>query len=100
MLTNAQDDPVVTDGSQKPFAAIVGALLGGTFVAAILDAEFGGSAATVVGLQAFGERLFQDFLIPVIIVAVLLDIALSGAFVNARGDEDEPEPAPEAEAAS
>ena len=91
MLTNAQDDPVVTDGAQKPFAFIVGALIGGTFIAAILDAEFGSSAATVVAFEDFGARLFRDFLVPVIVVAALLDIALTGAFVNARDDEPEPE---------
>jgi NADH-quinone oxidoreductase subunit J len=102
MLTNAQDDPIVTDGSQKPFAFIVGGLIGGTFIAAILDAEFGATAATVVPFEDFGARLFRDFLVPVIVVAVLLDIALTGAFVNARRDEPEPEPevADEAEAAS
>jgi len=90
MLTNAQDDPVVTDGSQKPFAFVVGALIGGTFIAAILDAEFGSSAATVVAFEDFGARLFRDYLVPVIVVAVLLDIALTGAFVNARPDPPEP----------
>jgi NADH:ubiquinone oxidoreductase subunit 6 (subunit J) len=100
MLTNAQDDPIVTDGSQKPFAFIVGALIGGTFIAAILDAEFGASAATVVPFEDFGARLFRDFLVPVIVVAVLLDIALTGAFVNARRDEPEPEPEPAEDAAA
>lgn len=100
MLTNAQDDPVVTDGSQKPFAFIVGGLIGGTFIAAILDAEFGASAVTVVPFEDFGARLFRDFLVPVIVVAVLLDIALTGAFVNARRDEPEPEPSEEATAPS
>ena len=101
MLTNAQDDPVVTDGSQKPFAFVVGALITGTFVAAILDAEFGSSAATVVAFEDFGARLFRDFLVPVIVVAVLLDIALTGALINARPDPPEPaEAASDEEAAS
>ena len=101
MLTNAQDDPVVTDGSQKPFAFVVGALIAGTFVAAILDAEFGSSAATVVAFEDFGARLFRDFLVPVIVVAVLLDIALTGALINARPDLPEPaEAASDEEAAS
>ena len=89
MMTNAQDDPVVTDGSQKPFAAIVGVLLAGVFLAAVIDAEWGSETMTVVPFRDFGARLFQDFIVPVIIVGVLLDIALSGAIVNARASRVE-----------
>jgi len=84
MMTNAQEDPVVTDGSQKPFAAIVGLVLGGVFIAAAIDATWGADTTAVVPFRDFGERLFKDFIVPVIIVGVLLDIALSGALVNAR----------------
>jgi len=89
MMTNAQDDPVVTDGSQKPFAAIVGVLLAGVFLAAVIDAEWGSETMTVVPFRDFGARLFRDFIVPVIIVGVLLDIALSGAIVNARASRIE-----------
>lgn len=84
MLTNAQDDPVVTDGSQKPFAFGVGAIIAGVFVAAMLNASWGDPTATEIPFRIFGERLFRDFSVPVIIVAILLDIAFTGAFVNAR----------------
>lgn len=102
MMTNAQDDPVVTDGSQKPFAAIVGLILGGIFIAAAFDAEWGAEAATmtVVPFRDFGARLFRDFIVPVIIVGVLLDIALSGGIVNARAPREDDDDAPEGEAAS
>lgn len=93
MLTNAAEDPVVTDGSQKPFAFIVTALLGSLFVAVMLDAEWGNPAASVVPFSEFGARIFRDFSVPVIVVAILLDIALTGAFLNAR-------PPAEAEATS
>ncbi|MYH41720.1 MAG: NADH-quinone oxidoreductase subunit J [Chloroflexi bacterium] len=95
MLTNATDDPVVTDGSQKPFAAMVGLLLAGVIIAAAYDATWGGSELAATSLRAFGERLFGDFMVPFIIIAVLLDIALTGAYVNARrerapaGDDQE-----------
>ena len=91
MMTNAADDPVVQDGSQKPFAFLVAALMGSLFVAAMLDAQWGDPAATVVPFADFGARIFRDFSVPVIIVAVLLDIALTGAFVNARRAEHTPE---------
>ena len=90
MLTNAQSDPVVTDGSQKPFAFGVGALLAGTFVAAMLAAEWGDAEPVLIPFRLFGERLFRDFSVPVIVVAILLDIAFTGAFVNARRAEAPP----------
>jgi NADH:ubiquinone oxidoreductase subunit 6 (subunit J) len=89
MLTNATDDPVVTDGSQKPFAFLVAAIMGGLFIAAMVDAQWGDPTASVVPFAEFGARLFRDFAVPVIIVAVLLDIALTGAFINARRPREE-----------
>ncbi|GMU40471.1 MAG: hypothetical protein AMXMBFR23_13370 [Chloroflexota bacterium] len=89
MMTNAADDPIVTDGSQKPFAFGVAALIGGVFIAALLDAQWGDPTANVVPFVDFGARIFRDFSVPVIIVAILLDIALTGAFVNARRAEAE-----------
>ena len=87
MLTNAQDDPGVIDGSQKPFAFGVGALVCGLFVAAAIGAGWGEGEATLVPFTDFGVRLFRDFSLPVIIVAFLLDIAFTGALVNARRAE-------------
>lgn len=89
MMTNATDDPIVTDGSQKPFALLVALLLGGVFVAAALDAEWGAETAAVIPFRDFGARLFRDFMVPVILVGVLLDIALSGGIVNARPSLDD-----------
>ena len=87
MLTNAQDDPVVTDGSQKPFAFGVGAMICGLFVAAAVMAEWGGAEANLVPFADFGRRLFGDYGLPIIVVAFLLDIAFTGALVNARRAE-------------
>ncbi|MDA0815545.1 MAG: NADH-quinone oxidoreductase subunit J [Chloroflexi bacterium] len=84
MLTNAADDPVVTDGSQKPFAFLVAAVMGALFVAAMIDGQWGDPSTTVVPFADFGARIFRDFSVPVIVVAILLDIALTGAFINAR----------------
>ncbi len=88
MMTNAQDDPVVTDGSQKPFAFGVAALIAGVFIAMALDAQWGNPEASIVPFRDFGARLFRDFSVPVIVVAVLLDIAFTGAFINARRGDD------------
>lgn len=85
MMTNAQDDPIVTDGSQKPFAFGVAIALGAIFVTAAVDADWGSPEVSIVAFRDFGVRLFADFMLPVILIAVLLDIALTGAFINARG---------------
>lgn len=90
MLTNAASDPIVQDGSQKPFAMIVAAIMGGLFVAVMVDAQWGDPAATLVPFRDFGARIFRDFAVPVVLVAILLDIALTGAFVNARPPEEGP----------
>lgn len=87
MLTNAQDDPVVIDGSQKPFAFGVGAMICGLFVAASILGQWGPSEATLIAFPDFGKRLFGDYGLPIIIVAFLLDIAFTGALVNARRAE-------------
>ena len=91
MLTNAAADPIVTDGSQKPFAFGIAALMAGTFVAAMLAAQWGNPTPVLIPFRVFGERLFRDFSVPVIIVAILLDIAFTGAFVNARRAEATPD---------
>ena len=90
MMTNAVADPVVTDGSQKPFAFLVAAVMGALFVAVMVDAQWGDPTASVVPFVDFGTRIFRDFSVPVIVIAVLLDIALTGAFINARRAEEAP----------
>ncbi|MCK9494620.1 MAG: NADH-quinone oxidoreductase subunit J [Dehalococcoidia bacterium] len=99
MMTNAAEDPIVTDGSQKPFGFLVAAIMGSLFVAALLDAQWGDPTANVVPFVDFGTRIFRDFSVPVIVVAVLLDIALTGAFINARRAEEAPRERAEAERA-
>lgn len=90
MMTNAADDPIVTDGSQKPFAFVVAAVMGGLFISVMVDAQWGDPTANLVPFADFGARVFRDFSVPVIVVAVLLDIALTGAFINARRAEEAP----------
>lgn len=91
MLTRAADDPVIADGAQKPFAFGVAALMGGIFVAAMLDARWPDTDATVVGIRDLGERLFRDYGIPFEIASLVLLVALIGAIAIARSDPPEPE---------
>lgn len=96
MLTNAADDPVVVDGTQKPFAFAAAGILGAVLVAAVIDAGWVDVGSTVVDFRTYGARLFRDFGVPFIIVAVLLDVAMAGAYVIARRDT----PATDEEAAA
>ena len=89
MMTNATDDPVVTDGSQKPFAFGLALIIGALFAFALLDAVWGDPSAAAISIRDFGIRLFDDFAIPFIVIAILLDVALSGALVIARRDPPE-----------
>jgi NADH:ubiquinone oxidoreductase subunit 6 (subunit J) len=91
MLTNAQDDPVVTDGSQKPFAFGVGIALAAVISTAMLDADWGAADRTVVAFRAVGDRLFRDFGVPFEVASLVLIVALVGAIVIARRDQDEEE---------
>ncbi len=89
MLTNAQDDPIVTDGSQKPFAFGVGIALATVIATAMLDADWNASERTVVAFRAVGDRLFRDFGVPFEVASLVLIVALVGAIAIARRDQDE-----------
>ena len=89
MLTNATDDPIVTDGSQKPFAFIVGIALAAVIAGSLLDHSWPDSAATAIPFRLLGERLFRDFGAPFEIASLVLIVALIGAIAIARRDRPE-----------
>jgi NADH-quinone oxidoreductase subunit J len=93
MLTRAADDPVIADGAQKPFAFGVAALIGGIFVAAVLDANWSQTDAAAIGIRDIGQRLFRDYGVPFEIASLVLLVALIGAIAIARSDQPEPEAA-------
>ncbi len=98
MLTNAADDPIVSDGAQKPFAAIVGITLAGVIAGALLDQNCADTEATTVPIRLLGERLFRDFGAPFEIASLVLIIALIGAIAIARRDREDEDGAPAEEA--
>ena len=89
MLTNATDDPVVSDGAQKPFAFIVGIALAGIVAVALVHQIWGNPEATTVPFRLLGERLFRDFGAPFEIASLVLIVALIGAVAVARRDRPE-----------
>ncbi len=95
MLTNASEDPKVTDGAQKPFAFLVGVLLAGIVAAALLDQDWAETEAVVAPFTTLGERLFRDFGAPFEIASLVLIVALIGAVAVARRDSEEDDDAVE-----
>jgi NADH:ubiquinone oxidoreductase subunit 6 (subunit J) len=88
MLTNATDDPVVIDGSQKPFAFGVGLALAGVIGAAMVGAEWPDVAPNVVAFRDLGVRLYRDFGVPFEVASLVLIVALVGAVAIARRDSE------------
>ncbi len=89
MLTNATEDPTVSDGAQKPFAFIVGITLAAVLAGSLLDHDWPNVEATAVPFRLLGERLFRDFGAPFEIASLVLLIALVGAVAIARRDRPE-----------
>lgn len=89
MLTNATDDPIVMDGSQKPFAFGIGLALAGLIGAGLVNADWPEVAPNVVAFRDLGVRLYRDFGVPFEVASLVLIVALIGAVVIARRDTEE-----------
>lgn len=89
MLTNATDDPIVIDGSQKPFAFGIGLALAGIIGAGVVSADWPDVAPNVVAFRELGVRLYRDFGVPFEVASLVLIVALIGAVAIARRDAEE-----------
>jgi NADH-quinone oxidoreductase subunit J len=78
------------DGPQKPFAVVAAlALVGALGVMAFETNWFGETErVTVIGTEAIGQLLFRDFAVPFEIASFVLLVALIGAIVLARTDDE------------
>ena len=86
MLTNATDDPIVSDGAQKPFAFLVGIGVAAVVGVALIDHRWGNPEAAALPFRELGVRLFRDFGAPFEIASLVLIVALVGAIAIARRD--------------
>ena len=93
MITQLRQAPQVLDGPQRPFAAVAGLALAVVLAVMAFRTDWLGEtdAITVVGTEELGSTLFRDFAVPFEIASFVLLIALIGAVVLARTD-DEREP--------
>jgi NADH-quinone oxidoreductase subunit J len=90
MITQLRSARQSLDGPQKPFAAVAGLLLIGAIGYMALDTEWTGETdqVSVISTEALSRALFSDFLIPFEIVGFVLLVALIGAVVLARTDDE------------
>jgi NADH-quinone oxidoreductase subunit J len=94
MLT--REDPAgntpSVNGSQLPFALLVGGGLLVTLIAVMVDTNWPGSdpdSLRQIPLDLISQRLFADFGAPFVIASALLLVALIGAIILARQEEGE-----------
>ena len=91
MLTRARELTAGLDGAQKPFAIVAGLSLMGTLIAMVFLTTWPRRAGepAVVNINAIGDRLFRDFALPFEVASLVLLVALIGAIVLARSEEEE-----------
>ena len=93
MLTRGagQNLPSVSPGGQWPLGLLVGVVIGVALVTAILDTTWPGDVGevTLVNLETMAGALFRDWLLPFILLAIVLDIALTGAIVLSHETDEE-----------
>jgi len=89
MMTNATDDPIVVDGSQKPFGFGVALIMGVVLVSAMAGASWNATISTVVSFRDIGTRLYRDYGVPFEVASLVLLVALIGAIAIARRDTEE-----------
>ena len=91
MLTRTQGDQARLDSSQKPVALVVGGAVMAALVATVVSTSWHHAVATPQESRFtdVGRLLFNQWAVPFEIASLVLLIALVGAIVLTRSDEDE-----------
>ena len=93
MLTRGREQnlPVVGPGAQWPLALVACLLLGIVLLTAVLDVTWprDDGIVALVDISTIAGALFRDWLLPLILVALVLDVALTGAIVFGHLNEEE-----------
>ena len=92
MLTRTADVPESMTGAQWPIAVVVSMLLGGLLIATVTTSDWPGDAdgtITRVLFEDLGAALFTQWAVPFEIASLVLFVALVGAIVIAREEEEE-----------
>ena len=89
MLTRSADYPRVTDNKQWPLAALASLAFLGVLAPAFLINRVEGTESQNASFTGIGESLFTTWAVPFEIASLVLLVALIGAIIIARSDEEE-----------
>ncbi|HEY4685599.1 MAG TPA: NADH-quinone oxidoreductase subunit J [Dehalococcoidia bacterium] len=90
MLTRGRELPSVPAGAQWPLALLAAGTLVVVLLTAVLDSEWprDTGVVTLVGVNTLGGALFRDWLLPFEVASLVLLVALIGAIVISRQEEE------------
>jgi NADH:ubiquinone oxidoreductase subunit 6 (subunit J) len=90
MLTRMGGAPERLNGAQAPFAAVVGAGLLAILVGVAIGTKWPGNVdePSNISIDLISQRLFLDFGAPFVIASALLLVALIGAIILARQEDE------------
>ena len=89
MLTRSADYPRVTDNKQWPLAALASLAFLGVLAPSFLINRVEGTGSQNASFTGIGESLFTTWAVPFEIASLVLLVALIGAIIIARSDEEE-----------
>ena len=89
MLTRSADYPRVTDNKQWPLAALASLAFLGVLAPSFLINRVEGTESQNASFTGIGESLFTTWAVPFEIASLVLLVALIGAIIIARSDEEE-----------
>ena len=89
MLTRSGDYPRGTDNKQWPLAALASLAFLGVLAPSFLINRVEGTESQNASFTGIGESLFTTWAVPFEIASLVLLVALIGAIIIARSDEEE-----------
>ena len=92
MLTRLEEFSSVRDNPQRPLAVLAGLAVFGALAAALVSQRLETQELRGPSLAELGGELFTRWVVPFEIASLVLLIALVGAVVLARAEEDVPPP--------
>ena len=88
MLTRIQDFSRLTDNRQRPIAALVAVAIFSLITVAVLSTDVPTGDRQGVELTVLGDALFSQWAVPFEVASLVLLVALIGAVVMVREDEE------------
>ena len=89
MLTRNSEYPRITDNKQWPLAALAALAFLGILIPSFVINRVDGTSAQNAPFTGIGESLFTTWAVPFEIASLVLLVALIGAIIIARSDEEE-----------